>query len=101
MINLFRRIMGDEKKKVGRPRKEDPNANYNPVMIGALTDTAFGLAKLPNGQNVIVKIQYNPVTGDVGTPELQIQSGSMIDAEYEMREQLDQYIDLNFISKAE
>jgi len=88
-------------KKAGRPRKPDPNADYNPVNLGALTDTAFGLSKLPNGQNVIVKIQYNPLTGDVGTPELQVQSGSMTDAEYEMREQLDQYIDLNFISKAE
>lgn len=100
MINLFRRYM-EEKKKTGRPRKEDPNANYNPVTIGALTDTAFGLARLPSGQNVVVKIRYNPLTGDVGTPELQVHSGSMTDAEYEMREQLDQYIDVNFISKAE
>ena len=88
-------------KKIGRPRKPDPNADYNPVTIGALTDTAFGLAKLPSGQNVIVKIQYNPLTGEVGHPELEIKAGSMTDAEYEMREQLDMYIDLNFISKAE
>lgn len=91
----------EDKKKTGRPRLPDPNENYNPVTIGALTDTAFGLARLPNGQNVIVKIKYNPLTGDVGTPELQVHSGSMTDAEYEMREQLDQYIDLNFISKAD
>lgn len=82
----------DEKKKIGRPRKEDPNANYNPVLIGALTDTAFGLAKLPNGQNLVVKVKYNPLTGHVGTPELQVISGTTIDAEYELREQLDQYI---------
>jgi hypothetical protein len=92
--------MSEKKNKGGAPRKPDPNADYNPVLIGALTDTAFGLAKLPTGQNVIVKIPYNPLTGDVGTPELQIYSGSMTDAEYEMREQLDQYIDVNFISKA-
>lgn len=88
-------------KKTGRPRKPDPNADYNPVKIGVLTDTAFGLARLPDGQNVIVKIRYNPLTGDVGTPELEVKPGPMTDAEYEMREQLDQYIDVHFISKAE
>lgn len=91
--------MEEKKNKGGRPRKENPNENYNPVNIGALTDTAFGVSKLPNGQSVVVRIKYNPLTGDVGTPELKL-SKDMIEAEYEMREQLDEYIDLTFISKA-
>lgn len=90
----------DKKKKPGAPRKPDPNQSYEPKTLGVLTDTAFGLAKLPDGKNVLVKIKYNPITGGVGTPEISITSDNMGNAEYEFREMVDEYIDLQFISKA-
>ena len=93
--------MSQEKKK-GAPRKPDPN--LTPVQqkpSAGLTNTAFGLAKLQDGKNVIVKIKYNPLSGEVGTPELNIVEGQMHLAEEQFREIVDENIELEFISKAE
>ncbi len=86
--------MTDEnKKKAGRPRLEDPNANYNPTVVGVLSDTALGLSKLPDGKYAIVKIKYNPLTGGTGTPELKIVNENLNSSEYEFRDVIDQYLD--------
>jgi len=75
----------------GRPKLPDPNANYSPKKIGGLTDTAFSIAKI-NDSFVFVKIQYNPISGDVGVPEMTIKS-SLMEVEYELRDQIDFYLD--------
>ncbi len=104
---MFKYLKGfmSEKKKLGAPRKPDPNQEVvvlkeQAVSDAVLSDTAFGLTKLPDGKNVLVKIKYNALTGSVGVPEIKIAPDNMGNAEYEFREMVDEYIDLVFISKA-
>lgn len=99
MFGLVKFLMSDGKRKAGRPRKEDPNKDYNPVTLGVLTDTAFGLSKLPNGTLALVKIKYNPLTGESGTPELNVVDGTPMDAEYAFRDKIDEFFELEFDKK--
>lgn len=97
MLKFLRRLFMSDEKKVGRPRLPDPNESYvEPVLpkqaSGKLTDTAFGLAKLPDGKSAIVKIQYNPLTGETGLVEVGKSYDAANDAEYDFRDAIDAYL---------
>lgn len=92
--------MSEDKRKSGRPRLSNPNEGVA-VSNAVLSDTAFGLTRLADGKNVVVKIKYNPLTGGVGTPEIEVVSGTMTQAEDQFREMIEEYIELEYIQKAE
>lgn len=84
--------------KKGRPVKETPvttDANLavpseqvaaQEQPVAQLNDVAYGVTKLPTGQHVLVRIKYDAVSGQVGTPELDIVlGGDRMDAEEKMK----------------
>lgn len=80
--------------KKGRPVKETPvaaDASLPSEVVqekprATLTDVAYGVTKLPTGQHVVVRIKYDAVSGEVGTPELDIVlGGDRMDAEERMK----------------
>lgn len=83
-------------KKKGRPVKAElPETNLDELTdnIGNsvvsqpsnLGDTAYGLATLASGQQVLVRIKYNPVSGDTGAPEITVVGTDRFDAEERLK----------------
>jgi hypothetical protein len=101
MMNFIQRIKDKmSEKKKGRPVKEDPNKDYSSAVIKNLTDTAIGLSKLSDGKYAVIKIKYNPISGEVGNQEISLlDSPTANDAEYDFRDEVDQMLDNDIFSK--
>lgn len=78
-------------KKKGRPVKETPNTVVLPEITEVkaktveMNDVAFGLTTLETGQQVVVRIRYNAVSGNTGTPEIQVVGTDRMDAEERLK----------------
>lgn len=86
-------------KKKGAPLKENPNKEYVAPTNKTLKDLAIGISQLESGKFALVKIKYNPITCEVGIPELTVVHGSSSDAEYDFRDAIDALIQTEFIEK--
>lgn len=86
------------KKKPGRPRIEDsptataapaaqaaaPKAEPKPAEKSALTNRAYSIVKLGN-KWMLVKIHYNPLTGQSSAPEMSVIGPNTMEAQERFR----------------
>lgn len=80
-------------KKKGRPIKENPNvvsqeplaASVPVIPESKLMGVAYGLTTLPTGQQVLVRIKYDAISGKTGVPELTVVGTDRMDAEERLK----------------
>lgn len=93
-------------KKKGRPIKENPNlvkekdsdaeaeglastyvGTNHPIypVESKLSETAYGLTKISSGQQVLVRIKYDAISGKTGVPELTVVGTDRMDAEERLK----------------
>ncbi|NJO65876.1 MAG: hypothetical protein HC836_49745 [Richelia sp. RM2_1_2] len=84
--------MMEPTNKKGRKPLPDPNLAPKSES-GSLNFEAFGLSKLPDGKYALVKIMYNPLSGETNPPEILATYNSNNDAEYGYRDAVDNYLE--------
>lgn len=92
LFNKLKEIM-TEKKKIGAPVKEDPNKDYNPVVLGVLSEKTIGITQLSNGKFALVSVMYNPETKEAGKVEIKETMNGSNDAEYDFRDLVEDYLE--------